>query len=281
MDGVKADGPQGTSMMKPMELADGRLLATCDGPVGRIIFNNPDRMNAMVLAMWDGLKQALDAFAADDTIRVVVLAGAGDRAFVSGADITEFDALRSTAEGVRDYNARSEAADAALVNFPKPTIAEIKGYCVGGGMGLAIACDIRICADDTCMGITAGKLGLGYGYDGVQKLVSVLGPSVAGEILYTAKLFTADEAFSKGMVNEVVARADLADTVAELAGRIAQNAPLTVEAAKATIRAITLSGSGNGREDIDALTAACFASEDYAEGRKAFAEKRKPVFRRR
>ncbi|MFD0917180.1 enoyl-CoA hydratase [Pseudahrensia aquimaris] len=267
--------------MQPTDFADGRLKADRDGAIGRIIFNNPDRMNAMALAMWDGLKDALAMFENDDTIRVVVLSGAGDKAFVSGADISEFDALRSTPAGVENYNARSEAADAALYNFPKPTIAEIKGYCVGGGMGLAVACDLRVCADDTRMGITAGKLGLGYGYDGVRKLVSLLGPAVAAEILCTAKLFTAEEALMKGMVSEVVARADLRASVDALAQRIAANAPLSLEAAKAAIRTISIPENGIGREGIDALTAACFASEDYAEGRAAFAQKRKPEFKRR
>lgn len=269
------------TVMQPTDFADGRLKAGRDGAVGRIIFNNPDRMNAMALAMWDGLKEALTLFEHDDTIRVVVLSGAGEKAFVSGADISEFDQLRSTPAGVEDYNARSEAADAALYNFSKPTIAEIKGFCVGGGMGLAVGCDLRICTDDTRIGITAGKLGLGYGYDGVRKLVHLLGPAVTAEILYTAKLFTAEEALLKGMVSQIVPRADLRSAVDDLAHRIAANAPLTVEAAKAAIRTISVPENGVSREGVNALTAACFASEDYAEGRAAFAQKRKPEFKRR
>ncbi|TMM50754.1 enoyl-CoA hydratase [Sulfitobacter sabulilitoris] len=263
------------------QFAEGRLLVQSQDGIGRITFNNPARMNAMSLAMWDGLRAALDTFEADDTIRVVVLNGAGDKAFVSGADISEFDRMRATPAGVRDYNARSEAADLALYTFPKPTIAEIKGFCIGGGMGLAIACDLRICAEDTRMGITAGKLGLGYGYDGVRKLTEVAGPSVAAEVLYSAQLFTAQEAKGMGLVNRVVPRDGLEEAVTELARRIAANAPLTVEAAKAAIRAVTRPDAGVGKAQIDALTKACFASEDYAEGRRAFAEKRKPSFTRR
>ena len=140
-------------------LANGRLLVDRTGAIARITFNKPERMNAMSLDMWEGLKTALDSLAMDDEVRVVVLCGAGDKAFVSGADISEFDKLRATEEGARAYNAISEAAESTLYNFPKPTIAEIKGYCVGGGMGIAIACDLRICSEDSRLGITAGRLG--------------------------------------------------------------------------------------------------------------------------
>lgn len=264
-----------------IQLAGGKIVVTKDGHIGRIVFNNPERRNAMSLAMWDGLKAALDGFGCDHDVRVVVLSGAGEKAFVSGADISEFDALRATPEGVADYNARSEAADAALYAFPKPTIAEIKGYCVGGGLGLAIACDLRICAEDARLGITAGKLGLGYGYDGVRKLIEVVGPSVTADVLFTADLMPADEALTKGLVTRVVPSSDLRREVSKTAGQIAANAPLTVEAAKAAIRAIQRPENGVGKADIAAMTAACFASDDYAEGRRAFAEKRNPVFRRK
>ncbi|MCR9125604.1 MAG: enoyl-CoA hydratase [Rhodobacteraceae bacterium] len=266
--------------MDGMTLADGRIVLGRDGPVGRITFNQPARMNAMSLAMWDGLKTALQGFADDTAVRVVVLDGAGDKAFVSGADISEFDRLRATPEGVADYNARSEAADHALYSFPKPTIAQIKGFCVGGGMGIALACDLRICADDARLGITAARLGLGYGLDGVRKLVQLAGPAVAADVLYSARLMSAGEALSNGLVNRVVAPADLAQTVAETAARIADNAPLTVEAAKAAIRAVQHPET-DAAARIAALTDACFASADYAEGRRAFAEKRKPVFARK
>lgn len=264
--------------MSEQSYANGRLLVTRDGMVARITFNKPEKMNAMSLDMWQGLSDSLASLAADDSIRVVILCGAGDRAFVSGADISEFESQRSSEEGVAAYNRISEAADRALYDFPKPTIAEIKGYCVGGGMGLALGCDIRICAEDSKLGITAAKLGLGYGYDGVRKLMSVAGPEIAAQILYSARLFPAEVAQGMGLVSEVVPRADLAQTVTDLATRIAQNAPKTVRTAKAAIRAIQEPDGAITRADVDALVKDCFDSQDYADGRTAFTEKRKPTF---
>ncbi len=260
-------------------LANGRLVVTRQDTVARITFNKPERMNAMSLDMWQGLSETLDELASDEQVRVVILCGAGDKAFVSGADISEFESRRSTDDSVRNYNLISQTADRVLYNFPKPTIAEIKGFCIGGGMGLAIGCDIRICADDARLGITAAKLGLGYGYDGVHNLVSLAGPEVASQVLYSARLFTAVEAQRMGLVSEVVPRGDLARTVADLASRIASNAPKTVRAAKAAIRAVLKPDGPVDRATVDQLVADCFASDDYAEGYRAFTEKRKPQFR--
>ena len=262
-------------------LANGRLLVARQEAVARITFNKPERMNAMSLDMWQGLTDALDELRGDDQVRVVILCGAGDKAFVSGADISEFESRRSSEDSVRKYNRISEAADRALYDFPKPTIAEIKGYCIGGGMGLAIGCDIRICADDARLGITAAKLGLGYGYDGVRKLVSLAGPEVASQILYSARLFPADAAQRMGLVSEVVPRGDLARTVTDLASRIATNAPKTVRTAKAAIRAVLQPDGPVDRAMVDRLVADCFASDDFTEGYRAFAEKRNPQFRDR
>ncbi len=262
-------------------LANGRLLVARQDAVARITFNKPERMNAMSLDMWRGLSEALDELASDDQVRVVILCGSGDRAFVSGADISEFESRRSTDDSVRKYNSISEAADRALYDFPKPTIAEIKGYCIGGGMGLAVGCDIRICADDARLGITAAKLGLGYGYDGVRKLVSLAGPEVAAQVLYSARLFSASDAQRMGLVSEVVARKDLPQTVADLATRIATNAPKTVRTAKAAIRAVLQPDGPVDRTLVDRLVTDCFASDDFTEGYRAFAEKRKPQFRDR
>lgn len=259
--------------------ANGRLLVAREGAIARITFNKPDKMNAMSLDMWQGLYDSLEVLAGDSAVRVVVLSGAGDKAFVSGADISEFETQRSSEEGVQAYNRISEAADRALYDFPKPTIAEIKGYCIGGGMGLAVACDIRVCADDAQLGITAAKLGLGYGYDGVRKLVSLAGPEVAAQVLYAARLFPAETAQRMGLVSEVVPRAELSGTVTALAERIARNAPKTVRTAKAAIRAVQDPDGAVTRAHVDALVAECFASQDYADGRAAFAEKRKPVFK--
>ncbi len=264
-----------------VELANGRLLVARDGAIAQITFNKPDRMNAMSLDMWQGLHDALDDLGSDDAIRAVVLTGAGDRAYVSGADISEFETQRSSEESVRAYNAISEAADAALYHFPKPTIAQIQGYCVGGGMGLAIGCDFRVCSDDSRFGITAARLGLGYNQEGVRKLVELAGPSVAARVLYSAELFPAEQARAMGLVTEVVARDQLETTVRSLTERIASNAPLTIRAAKAAIRSIGGAEGASQSDDVARLVARCFASADYAEGRQAFADKRKPVFRGR
>lgn len=273
----------GTSMGKTntTELADGRILVSRAGAVARITFNKPERMNAMSLDMWQGLHKALDSLAEDDAAHVVILAGAGEKAFVSGADISEFETQRSSEASVRAYNAISEGADAALYHFPKPTIAQIQGYCVGGGMGLALGCDFRMCSEDARLGITAARLSLGYNQEGVRKLVELAGPSVAARVLYSAELFPAQQAFSMGLVTDVVPRDQLEGAVQSLADRIAGNAPLTIKAAKAAIRAIGGAEGAPTSEDVARQVAACFSSDDYAEGRRAFAEKRQPVFRGR
>ncbi len=260
------------------ERASGRILVERDGALAKITFNKPERMNAMSLDMWQSLHEALDDLACDEAVRVVILTGAGDKAFVSGADISEFETQRSSEDSVRAYNAVSEAADAALYHFPKPTIAQIQGYCIGGGMGLAVGCDFRICSDDSRLGITAARLGLGYNQEGVRKLVELAGPSVAARILYSAELFPAEQARSMGLVTDVVRRDQLPSAVQSLAERIARNAPLTIKAAKAAIRAIGGAEGAPNSEKVARQVEACFSSEDYVEGRRAFAEKRKPNF---
>ena len=188
---------------------DQRILTTCDGAIASVVFNNPARHNAMSMTMWQGLEAAMTAYATDDQVRAVVLSGAGGRAFVSGADISEFGSQRDTADGVEIYNRATETADAAVYHFPKPVIAKIRGYCIGGGLGIALGCDIRICSEESTFGIPAAKLGLGYGYAGVKTLVDLVGPSRAMEIFYTARQFDAGEALQMGLVNRVVPDADL------------------------------------------------------------------------
>ncbi|WP_099827259.1 enoyl-CoA hydratase [Oceaniglobus indicus] len=268
-----------TTAARTHDLADGRIVVTAGVPVGRILFNQPAKLNAMSLAMWAGLSDALALLGDDGAVRVVVLSGAGDRAFVSGADISEFGEQRSGDAAVADYNRTSEAAERQLCDFAKPTIAMIRGVCVGGGMALALACDLRICADDARLGITAGKMGLGYGLDAVTRLVDTVGPSVAAEVLYTATLFNADRARAMGLVNHVVPVDALGAEVEALAGRIAANAPLTIAAAKAAIRAAQAENPDH--DHVARMVAACYASADYIEGRTAFLEKRPPVFRGR
>ncbi len=258
-----------------------KMLMEKDGAIGRIVFNNPARHNAVSLDMWQGLAQIMAEFEADDAIRVIVLSGAGGKAFVSGADISEFKEKRSSEEAIALYNKTSEAARLRLQDTLKPTIAMIRGYCIGGGMGTAIACDIRIAAEGSRFGIPAAKLGLGYAYDGIKKLVDLVGPAYAREIFYTARQFTAEEALRIGLVNRVVPGDELEDTVKATADMIAANAPLTVRACKQIIREAVKDESQRDMDLCRRVVAECFASEDYVEGRTAFMEKRRPVFKGR
>jgi enoyl-CoA hydratase len=249
-----------------------------DGNVGYVIFNNPERRNAVSLDMWEATARMLDGFDKDNEIRVVVLTGAGDKAFVSGADISRFEDERSNEEAIVRYNQAVERANAAVYNYPKPTIAMIRGYCIGGGVGLALCCDLRICSDDSRFGVPAAKLGLGYPFQGLKKLVDVVGPSFAKEIFYTARQFDAEEARIMGLVNRVVPAAELEAYVKTYAQTIADNAPLTIATTKFTIGEVVKEESKRNLEKCAAMVKQCFESNDYTEGRRAFMEKRKPVF---
>ena len=181
-----------------------KMLSRKEGGVGIVTFNNPERLNAVSLDMWEATKRILDDFAADTSIRVVVLTGAGGKAFVSGADISKFESERANLEAARAYGAKSDAAYTSIYEFPKPTIAMIRGYCIGGGLGLATCCDLRIASDNSKFAVPAAKLGLGYGYVGLKRLVDIVGPSFAKEIFYTARQFDTQEALAMGLVNRVV-----------------------------------------------------------------------------
>jgi enoyl-CoA hydratase len=255
-----------------------KMIAEKDGAIGRLIFNNPARHNAVSLEMWEGVTRILDDFERDDAVRVIVLSGAGGRAFVSGADISEFKERRASEEAAAAYAKISEGARRRLEETPKPTIAMIEGYCIGGGVGTALACDLRIAADGSKFGIPAAKLGLGYAYDGIKKLVDLVGPAYAREIFYTARQFTAEEALRMGLVNRVVPAAELEGCVKEYCAMIAANAPLTVRAAKISIGEALKDERARDLALCKRLVDECFASEDYAEGRTAFMEKRPPRF---
>ena len=255
-----------------------KMLSRKDGRVGYVIFNNPERHNAVSLEMWSATSQILETFAKDEEVRVVVLTGAGGKAFVSGADISKFGSERATAEGVRAYNVKSDAAYSSIADFPKPTIAMISGYCIGGGLGLATCCDLRICSDNSRFAVPAAKLGVGYGYTGLKRLVDIVGPSFAKEIFYTARQFDAEEARVMGLVNRVLPAAELETYVKGVTDMISANAPLTIKAVKFTVGEILKDESKKNLAKSAELVEACFHSRDYTEGRTAFMEKRKPVF---
>ena len=256
-----------------------RIIEKKDGPAGWLIFNNPDRRNAISVDMWEAIPQVLDRFAADPDIRLVVLAGAGDKAFVSGADISQFEKQRSGPEAVQRYEEIAETAQARLQTFDKPVLAMIRGYCLGAGMNIANVCDLRIAADDARFGIPAAKMGLGYRASSMKSLVDNVGVAFAKEIMLTARQFSAAEALHMGLAHKVVPVGELEKTVREYADMIGANAPLTMRTAKRVIAEIA-------KKDYDAAACRawvkeCFESEDYKEGRKAFMEKRKPVFKGR
>ncbi|HVY57943.1 MAG TPA: enoyl-CoA hydratase [Xanthobacteraceae bacterium] len=255
-----------------------KMLSRKEGRVGYVIFNNPQRHNAVSLDMWEAAARMLDGFAKDDEVRVVVLTGAGGKAFVSGADISKFDDERATLEAVARYNAMTEKTYAGVSDFPKPTIAMIRGYCIGGGVGLAVACDLRICSDNSRFAVPAAKLGLGYDYPGLKRLIDVVGPSFAKEIFFTARQFDAEEARLMGLVNRVVPEGELERYVENYAEMIAANAPLTVNSVKYIVGEAVKDESKRNMARCAELVKQCFASNDYIEGRKAFMEKRKPNF---
>jgi enoyl-CoA hydratase/carnithine racemase len=231
--------------------------------------------------MWQSLPMALEAFAADPEVRVVILKGAGEKAFVSGADISQFKEKRSSAEAVKIYNAASDAASEALRGCPKPTIAMIRGYCIGGGTATAVNCDLRIAAEDARFGVPAAKLGLGYRFSGIKRLASLVGPAFTAEIFFTARQFTAQEALAMNLVNRVVRVEELERYTLEQAHAIANNAPLTIAAVKRALIELSKDPADRDLALCQKMVEDCFASEDYKEGQTAFMEKRKPVFRGR
>jgi enoyl-CoA hydratase/carnithine racemase len=255
----------------------GRITLRRDGAVGWVVFDNEARRNAVSIAMWQQLAAAMADYGADPGIRIVVLTGAGERAFVSGADISEFEERRASPEAIAEYGRISGGATAALRGLRKPTIAMIRGYCFGGGVGLALACDLRIAAEDAVFAIPAARLGLAYPFDALKLLTDIVGPAYAKEILFTARRYGAAEAQAMGLVNRVVPVAGLSAAVAEWTAMIADNAPLTATASKLAVDAVA-AGIEADRAAAEAAAKAALDSEDYREGRRAFMAKRRPVF---
>ncbi len=265
-------------MKVPLSLDTKRMLAHREGGIGWMIFNQPERHNALSLEMWRGIGDILETWATDEAVRVVVMRGTGGKAFVSGADISEFDAKRDNAEQKEEYDAISGRANRWLATFEKPLLALIEGYCVGGGLATALAADIRFATPDSRFGIPAAKLGLGYDYPGLAKLARLVGPSRARDILFSARLMDADEAHRLGLINFLIGRTEIeAETIA-YAHTIAANAPLTIKATKVALNTWESGAHPDDLERVKQLVDSCFDSNDYREGRRAFREKRPPQF---
>jgi len=258
-------------------IVSAQILSETSGPIGTLTFNNPERHNAMSLDMWRAATAAVERFEANPDVRVIVLTGAGGKAFVSGADISKFESERDTLDAVAEYNAAVDRFGQTLGACPKPTIAMIRGYCVGGGVGIAVCCDLRVANEAARFAVPAAKLGLGYGYINVRRIMDLVGPQFVTEMLLTARQFDASHALRTGLVNHVAPDDQIGNFVRDLAETIAANAPLTIRAVKRIVRELR-----SDQPDVaacDALVRQCFESADYREGRRAFMEKRKPAFR--
>ena len=257
----------------------GELIIRRDGPVGRVIFSNPAKYNAMSFDMWMALPRALADFDADSSIRLVVLEGEGQKAFVSGADISQFEAQRTDPHAQSRYNKAVEDAYLSPIACSKPVVAKIRGICMGGGLGLAAACDLRFCSEDARFRMPAARLGLGYNSVGVRRFLDVFGLQNTLDIFYTARIFNATDAARMGFVSRVEKSDALDGMVDEWCSMVASNAPLTLKALKLTVNEL---GRDAGARDMAAVKRAldaCYASDDYREGAKAFMEKRAPAFR--
>ncbi|MBX9947414.1 MAG: enoyl-CoA hydratase/isomerase family protein [Reyranella sp.] len=256
-----------------------KLYGRRDGAVGHLVFNNPAKLNAVSLDMWASFVSILKDFEADPAIRCLVVSGAGGKAFVSGADISKFESERADAEAQVRYDAISKEGYEGLYNFSKPTIARIDGYCIGGGMNLAACCDLRYCNAGARFGVPAARLGLGYGFLRIERLSRIVGLPRAMEFLFTAKQYSAQEAYDMGLVHGVAAEGELDAMVEGITGAIAQNAPLTIALAKAAAREIAKPESQQDHARLERMAEACFDSADFKEGRRAFMEKRRPIFK--
>lgn len=269
-------------MTTEIALPTDKIQAHIEGAAGHLVFNNPERFNAVSLEMWDAVVLALSEFADNDQVRVVILSGAGGKAFVSGADISKFEAERGSREATEHYNARLKVVYGLIENYPKPTIAMINGHCIGGGLNLAACTDFRIASSKSRFAMPAAKLALGYPFDAIRRLVNAVGVATAKKMMFTATAIDADTALRNGLVQEVLDEESLAERVKELAGNIADNAPLTIRAMKyIATQVMQADPSARDLARCDEMVAACFDSEDYIEGRQAFMQKRKAEFKGR
>jgi len=258
-------------------MSSGQLRVEREGPVGRLVLDNQERRNAINAQMWRAIPEAIREFEADPGVRCIVIRGAGTTAFAAGADISEFESNRSSASQVGAYEEATSAAHRAIESSPKPVIALIHGFCVGGGLAVALSCDLRYADESSRFAIPAARLGLGYGVSGTNRLVATVGHAAAREIMFSAHRYDSREALAMGLVNRVLPDAQLDGFVQQAALKLAANAPLTIAASKQVINALA-SARGDFPE-AEAAVARCMASEDYVEGRRAFMEKRPPAFK--
>jgi enoyl-CoA hydratase len=255
------------------------VLARREGAVGWIVFSNPAKHNAMSEEMWRALPGAIAQLESDQAVRVIVLRGEGDKAFVSGADISQFESLGASPGAQTGYNDAIEEAYLAPTRCTKPVVAAIRGICMGGGLGLAAACDLRFASDDAAFRMPAARLGLGYNFVGMRRFLDIIGAANTADVFFSARTFGADEALRMGFANGVFPAAEFEQRIADYVALVADNAPLTVAAAKRTLGEILKDAQSRDLAAVEALVSACFASDDYREGRAAFMEKRKPVFK--
>lgn len=256
----------------------GKIVSETNGTVGRLIFDSPKRRNAVSQAMWRDAVVALEAFAADKTLRVLIVTGAGRKAFSAGDDITDFATSRNSATAAETYKQPGDKALHRLDTLACPTIAMIRGYCIGGGVETAITCDLRIAADSARFAIPAARLGLGYEAPGIARLVDLVGPSFAKEIFFTGRQFNAREALDMGLIDRVAPESMLDALVADYATTIAANAPLTIQTAKTCVLEDMKNPDDRDLALCERMVDICDRSRDYAEGRRAFMDKRAPIF---
>ena len=256
-----------------------KMILRIENGVGYITLNNPEKHNDVSIEMWDALERILDDFRSDNTVRVIVLNGAGGKSFVSGADISKFDKERSSKEAVLSYNKRTQKVYENLETFPKPTIAMINGYCIGGGLNLAVCCDIRICSEKSKFAMPAAKLSLGYPFSSIKRLFDVMGPGMAKHFMFTADKISAKEALTCGLIQKLISEDDIETFVKDYALTISKNAPLTIKAMKQIGVEILKNPDERDLSIGEQLASACFDSEDSNEGRRAFMEKRQANFK--
>ncbi len=262
----------------PIDSPSPKLRVDLHQGVARLLIDNGAKRNAFDLEMWRALPPLLAAIVAEPEARVVVMSGAPGLPFCSGADISEFSTVRATSGGGRAYEAANVEAFDAISSCSKPTIAAISGFCMGGGMGLASACDLRVAQAGAAFAIPAGRLGVGYPPSAMRYVVAAIGAQRALEMFFTARRLTAQEALAAGFLSQVLEPESFDGAADALAETIAGNAPLTLRAAKAAIRAAAALPNAPSLDACEALAAQCFDSADYMEGRAAFLEKRAPKF---